>query len=1032
MLLSGSFCSQIYNYQYLSQTEGLTNNFVNDLVQDDRGFLFIGTGEGIGIYNGQEVEMFTKNNGITDNYITKCYKDSKGNIWFGHIQGGSSIFYNHTFGKVHVGAGIDSQIMDIEEDEHGRIWFVAQDYGLYFYTEEDEKDFFPKISASKQYYCLHINLGNQFLVGTDQGVEVFHFSHESDGSNILSKSQIVDNLPEIQIVSILNFNGTIMAFGSNGEAYKILYENNYYRAEAVEFANNNQMLLVTDVDQRGDNIWISTFQQGLLRCEIKNDRIFIREKFNKNSGLKTDAVKTSFIDREGVLWIGTYGEGLVSKEDDIFTYYFSQPKTNHPIYHVLVNETNVYVASDSAVEHYDKQHSSLLSKYGIANGLPKDQITCMAFTKDSTLIVGTSLHGVFQKTSNEKTFTPIVISNDNLSNTISDLIVHNNYLYIGTLNGAYRYDLNTGGITVYNITTGLPHNSIGALYMSSKNELYVGTYSAFLSKIVDKDITNYPIYDGVQVVEVNDIHESNQGDIWFCSNGNGIFELIGEKCRNITTTNGLMSNYCYSIKVLSDSKIWVAHHEGLTKWNDKEQIAITYDDYYGLTNRFLRSSSALYKNELWLGTENGLVLYDEFKDSLNSVPPITSFRFLNINDSIFPITQELHLPYGSYKFGFGLAGLTLKGSKKVTFQFILEGYDTKWSKKTDKNSIYYTGMYDGVYTFRVRSFNADGTQGNETMIRIIVDRPYWKKWWFYLICASSLLLSVYAVIKYRERSFIKYQEKLKHDLALRTREVVEQKNKIEEINKDLTDSINYAQRIQRAILPRTDFLFSLFPKAFVFFQPRDIVSGDFYWCTEVNNKKILVCADCTGHGVPGGFMSMISHILIREALNEKSLEDPAIILQKVNDKIVQVLKQTDELESNRDGLDLAILVIDEQSMIAKFAGAMRPLYIYRNGNRNILKGDRYSLGGMMANKSFATKEIKIESGDKLYIFSDGFADQFGGPKRNKMKLKVFQEYLDQICQLEMTEQKASLESFFYEWKGDFPQMDDILVMGIEI
>ncbi len=1027
------FTAQIYNFQYISQSKGLSNTFVNDIIQDDRGFLFIGTGEGIGVYNGQKVEMYTKANHLVDNYITKSYKDKNGNIWFGHIQGGSSIYYDGEFGKVHVGAGIDSQINDIEEDDDGRIWFVAQSYGLYYYTEDIEKDFFPDLSKDRQYYCLNIKKGNQFLIGTDQGIEVFVFYNEADG-NTLSKTQQIGNIPETQIVDIVDFKGRTLAFSNTGQIFEIFYEDGYYDAKEITYSNNNETLLLTEVSCDKENIWISTFQSGLFKCSLEQDQLFIREKFNQKSGLKTNAVKTSFIDREGVLWIGTFGEGLVSKEDDIFTYYFKTTSgtANNPAYQVLVNDTDVYFASKGTITHYDKQHSSIVNQYDAENGLPNDQITCLTFGKDSTLYIGTALNGVLKKEKNATDFVPINISTDNLAQTVSDLVIVSEDLYIGTLNGVYKYNLSSGGIRVYNITTGLPHNSIGALYLAKNGELYIGTNSAYISKIKNDDITNLPIYDGLQVVEVNDIHEDQDGNIWFCSNGNGFFKLEEEGCLNFTTLDGLMSNYCNAIRVLSNDRVWITHNEGLSKWNNQEKTCSSYDEYFGLNDRFLRSSAHLYQNELWLGTEDGLVLYDEEKDSINTVPPITSLKYLNINDSIYEIQDVIHLPYGGYKFGFGLSGLTLKGAKKVQFQFMLDGYDTEWSPKTDKNSIYYTGMYDGEYVFKVKSFNADGTEGNVVQVKIIVEKPYWKEWWFYILSFSILILTIFGVIKYRERSFIKYQEKLKHDLALRTREVVEQKNKIEDINKDLTDSINYAQRIQSAILPTDSYLKELFPNSFVFFRPRDIVSGDFYWCSEIEGKKILVCADCTGHGVPGGFMSMISHILLRESLNPESLDNPALILQQVNDSIVKVLKQTDDLESNRDGLDIAIIVLDEEHDLVKFAGAMRPLYIYRNGSRNIIKGDRYSIGGILGEKSFETKEIDIMKGDKLYIFSDGFADQFGGPQNHKMKLKVFQEFLDQICQQDMQEQNKSLSDFFYEWKGDRKQMDDVLVMGIEI
>ncbi|CAG5078272.1 two-component regulator propeller domain-containing protein [Parvicella tangerina] len=1036
IFLIGSIVShaQIYNFQYISQSKGLSNTFVNDIIQDNRGFLFISTGEGIGLYNGEKVEMYTKADHLVDNYITKSYKDKNGNIWFGHIQGGSSIFYDGSFGKVHVGAGIDSQINDIEEDEEGRIWFVAQNYGLYFYTEDIDKDFFPDLSKDRQYYCLKIKKDNHFLIGTDQGVEVFIFYNETDG-NTLSKTQQIGNIPETQIVDIIDFNNHTLAFSNTGRIFEIFYENGYYDAKEISFVNNNETLLVTEASTDKDNIWISTFQSGLFKCSFDNNSLFIKEKFNQNSGLKTNAVKTSFVDREGVLWIGTFGEGLVSKEDDIFTYYFKTPSgtKNKPAYQVLVNDVDIYFASKGTITHYDKQHSSVINSFDIHHGLPNDQITSMIFDKDSTLFVGTALNGVLMKKKESNVFEAINLSTDNLAQTVTDLELVGDDLYVGTLNGAYKYNLNTKGIRIYNITTGLPHNAIGAFYLSSSGELYIGTNSAYISKIVDDEITNLPIYDGQQVVEVNDIHEDDEGNIWFCSNGNGFFKLNEEGgCDNITTLDGLISNYCNAIRVLSNGRIWVSHNEGLSKWNNNEKTCTTYDEYFGLNDRFLRASANLFKNELWLGTENGLVLYDEDKDSLNTVPPITSLKYININDSVYDIQEEIHLPYGSYKFGFGLAGLTLKGSKKVTFQFMLEGYDDKWSNKTDKNSIYYTGMYDGEYIFKVKSFNADGTEGNVVTIKIVVDKPYWKEWWFYISCFTVLALAVFGVIKYRERSFIRYQEKLKHDLALRTREVVEQKNKIEEINKDLTDSINYAQRIQSAILPTDQYLNELFPKSFVFFRPRDIVSGDFYWCSEIDGKKILICADCTGHGVPGGFMSMISHILLRESLNPESLDNPAMILRQINDSIVKVLKQTDDLDSNRDGMDVAIIVLDEEKNIVKFAGAMRPLYVYRNGNRNIVKGDRYSIGGILGTKSFETKEIEIRKGDKLYIFSDGYADQFGGPSNHKMKMKVFQELLDQICQQDMKEQSNSIKDFFYEWKGERQQMDDVLVMGIEI
>ncbi len=960
-VLMGSYTfSQEYNFQYINQNKGLSNNFVNGILQDDRGYLFICTSEGLGVYDGNKVSMYYQKDKLVDDFISASYKDKKGNLWFGHNQGGSSIYYEGKLAHVYIGAGIGSQINDIAEDSKGRIWFVAQDYGLYFFDENNDKGFFENPSSNRLYYSLYISEQDHYLLGTDKGIEVYDFSKDSDG-NHLNKVQNIGLNEENQIVSFVNLNGKdLLAFSRTGKVYKIISENGIYKSEELKYYNLNKDIIITNVTSAKGYLWISTLQDGVLKTQIQENQLFITEKYNKSSGLKTDAINTTYVDREGVLWIGTFGEGLAAKEDDIFTYYFINKKENNPITAIRVNKTNLYTASKGKIEHYDKQNVICYKTYTDQNGLPNDDITSMIFGPDSSLFIGTTLNSVYRKRKDSEKFEQIIFSEDILSRTISDLEISGNKLYIATLNGVYRYDIYSGGVNVFNITIGLPHNTIGALFKTSDDRIIIGTNSAFISEIINDEIFNYPIKDGLEVIEVNDIFEDKNGTVWFSSSGAGIFKMNKEGASyNIGTIDGLISNYCNAIRINNQGDIWVSHNDGLSKVSLSDTSVHIYDDYYGIQNRFLRSSIDNLDNEIWFGTENGIVLYNSDKDIKNKVSPITSLRYVTINDTIFESNEPIYLEYGTYKFGFGLAGLSLKGGEKIKYKFILEGYDDNWSSLTDKNSVYYTRMNDGEYTFRVKSYNADGTEGTEATIKIVVYEPYWKKWWFYAVCIVLFLSIGIGILKYRERSFIKYQEKLKRDLALRTREVVEQKNKIEAINKDITDSINYAQRIQGSILPREEYVKQLFPKSFIFFRPRDIVSGDFYWCGEVKGKQLMICADCTGHGVPGGFMSMISHILLREALNAETIDNPALILQQVNNNIVEVLKQTDDFESNRDGLDLAIVVIDKQKMELKFAGAMRPLFVYRNGVCNVIKGDRHSLGGINKDKSFETKFTDI-------------------------------------------------------------------------
>lgn len=257
---------------------------------------------------------------------------------------------------------------------------------------------------------------------------------------------------------------------------------------------------------------------------------------------------------------------------------------------------------------------------------------------------------------------------------------------------------------------------------------------------------------------------------------------------------------------------------------------------------------------------------------------------------------------------------------------------------------------------------------------------------------------------------------------------------IELQNKDISDSIDYALQIQQARLPHIEVIQQKFPEFFVLFLPRDIVSGDFYWYGETDSKKhILSVVDCTGHGIPGAFMSMIGMDALNYAILEKDLETPAQILNSANKFISSSLKQTSESSHSRDGMDAAICVFDENLTQVKYAGANRPLWIVRNQELLQFLPNKISIGGHSeTNFAFQEQEISLHAGDSLFLFSDGYADQFGGKKNKKFLTKNLKNLLVQIADLPASEQQSILHTTLKEWKGEFPQIDDILIVGVKI
>ena len=262
-----------------------------------------------------------------------------------------------------------------------------------------------------------------------------------------------------------------------------------------------------------------------------------------------------------------------------------------------------------------------------------------------------------------------------------------------------------------------------------------------------------------------------------------------------------------------------------------------------------------------------------------------------------------------------------------------------------------------------------------------------------------------------------------------------QKQLVEEKNIKITDSINYAKRIQQAILPSQELIKYCFPDSFIFFRPKDIVSGDFYWFSEKGDKLIFAVADCTGHGVPGAFMSMIGNTLLNEIVNVKNILEPSKILNELNKGIVNLLNQSStDSTTQDDGMDITIIAIDKTMQEMEFAGANHFSYLFNNSQFKTLKGDVFSIGGMFgrADINFTSQKIKIEKGSTIYLFTDGFVDQFGGEKNTKYLSSRFETLLQSIEQTKMEHQKESLITAFDNWKADNKQLDDVLVMGIKI
>jgi len=249
---------------------------------------------------------------------------------------------------------------------------------------------------------------------------------------------------------------------------------------------------------------------------------------------------------------------------------------------------------------------------------------------------------------------------------------------------------------------------------------------------------------------------------------------------------------------------------------------------------------------------------------------------------------------------------------------------------------------------------------------------------------------------------------------------------------DLTDSIRYASKIQSAILPERNLFSKLIPESFILYLPKDVVSGDFYWINKRNNRIAVAAADCTGHGVPGAFMSIMGINFLNQ-ITSSCIHHSNKILNQLREFVMKALHQRGDSEDQKDGMDIACCVFDLEKRILEFSGANNPMIYFKDGIMSQAKGDRMPIGvSAVEEESFKKTLIPFEDIDILYIFSDGYADQFGGKENRKLKLKGFHQILSDIQSLPFEQHETLLANSFHSWKGELEQIDDILIIGINL
>ncbi len=1032
--------AQQYKFQKFGVEKGICHPFVYSINQDKNGFIWACTGTGLCKFDGSVFSSNSKDS-LPESSAEVSLKDRDNNLWFGHSDG-SVVFYDGRKFKIFRPAETKlNKITDLISDAEGNILAASQNSGIIRFNKEFKKTLINEPFKFKLIYTFNLTSDHKLLIGTDEGVSIYSYGEDISKIKLISN---VEGLPLTKVTTIVKHGNTDSFWVGTEDAglFKITaVGNGKFKVDnfgsLIHIEKENILSVFEDKES---NIWISTFGKGLYKVKLSGTQLKDLINYNSLNGLGNDYIKNTYEDHEGNLWVATYGNGIAILLNESFVYFnFKQELKSNNILAVCFDKDGYWIGGENGLLHISTGLKKTTEVFGISSGLPADKINTLYLDKSNTLWIGTDKNGVYQITSGAKRATSFFRANNSMGNSINSIAGAGNLVYFGTKEGVLQFNMLSQKHEQYSTSQGLPHNNISQVFIDAKGNTWIATRSNMLFSF--NDSLHYKITadgnKGNVELEFTSIAQDPQGHLWAGTNGNGVFEFLKDTLSFFSMRQGLKSDYCYSLNADKAGNIWVGHRLGLSRINSKShQIKVYGTEYF--TGDINHNAVAIdSEGDMLFGTTDGLVFYEASKARKSIAPPIINITSVIINDKSYDVSEKIVLPYGRYRMKIEYIGLSYSNPEQVTYQFKLDGFDTEWSEASKDKIASYSHIGDGRYTFMIKACNGDGTcTENPVSFIIKIRSPFWKTWWFFTLAGILLVTSVYLIIAIRERKHKKFQEYLEKLLEERTREVRVQKEEIELKNRDITDSINYAQRIQASILPSLRKLQQYFTGSFVFYEPRNIVSGDFYWFDVLpqSNKFLLVCADSTGHGVPGAFMSIIGTTLLKDIFPRPDVTRPSDILRHLDNELRSTLNQNVDGERPNDGMDIIVCEIDIQTYHVKFASAMRPFIVYQNGEQLYFKGSRSSIGGQLLKeeKVFDDVELQLTKGDLIYMFSDGYPDQFGGPLGKKFKMVRLRNLLKDIHEKPMEEQYNYVKSNFQLWQGNLEQVDDVLFMGIKI
>ncbi|MBP5418952.1 MAG: SpoIIE family protein phosphatase [Bacteroidales bacterium] len=1037
---------EIFNYGTYGTDEGLASNNIITILRDSTGLMWIATSDGVNTFDGYEFSSYIAEKNDSLFSVGKRVKGicelPNNNILIAYADCGVSRFdrRSNTFSQ-------NNSIFDIDRAygiayQDGFEIVASQEHVIIYDKEHDRKTKIdapptvPEETTLDRIRIEHIadthNLFAMLFSTRSLGIldiytktikqisfsnlDILDICADNDGSLFLATNNGVYNYSHksktITQIPIL-CGSVVQAFArDDSDGYWIAYDNNQIakwdpaRKTFTNLKNCEQFLneqsRVNDImEDHNGVLWVSTSNLGVIKLDTKRPKIRCLE-------IASDELHGSYITyqisaqsrREVWAAVGRYGVLKIDTKGK--TSQLINVDGRH-VYSILARKNNdIYFGTSDGLYKYNGDtnkpiHIHISDDPDLCNSL---KVNYMIEDCLNNLWICTQ-KGLYKYNGKESIKLRIDEKDEHINTTFED---SDGRIWVGTESGAYYLD---PGDTAFNkVSLGIDKGRIynnTFCFSEYHNFVLIGTSAGLIvyeketgkthEASINAAFRNSKIFD--VFTDRNGITwlSTNSGIVYVSSEHNQIYKFNhidglkyeGNECRKFTFCKGIL---------------YFGHAKKLN-YIDTHKVRFSMR-----TPKTLISSITYGVNE-----EEKSIMMDS---DTSFVTKYQSRAMLKIN----------------------VASSDFSAPHRNLYQYKID--DGKWIQLPEtSNTIILSGLQPNTYNIQVKSSNSDKIWSESPKsFTITILPPLWRSAMAIIFYIFVAIMLAWLVIEIRFRDLRKKMTIMENEA--RAKKTVEaQRNRLVKIHKDLTDSINYAKRIQESIMPREDQVVGLFAKLFVLYKPKDIVSGDFYCFYHRDNKTFIISADCTGHGVPGAFLSILGIDHLSNIITKQKEDDAGRILTMLHqDMHAIVFKENLETKDFNEGMDMTICVVDHEHHKINFAGAMNDLYMIRNNEIIVYHGDRHSLGANTAIENedlheYLSQDIDFQKGDIFYMFSDGYIDQFGGQEQKKFKTRRFKHLLMNIHKLPAKDQKIILNQKHNEWRGNIEQTDDVSVIGFE-